>query len=127
MRRELDELIPEDFTYWLTVRPNGLVQICFQWKDGGESARIGAVGDFHLEIAVRLLKGLDWMVEREHDIEARSAAEIEQLRHTQARRKSREKCTEAICDDLRPVLRASVGRDEVKAILNTHWAEENCD
>ena len=65
LRRKLDELTPEDFTYWLTVRPNGLVQICFQWKDGGENARIGAVGDFHLEIATRLLKGLDWMVERE--------------------------------------------------------------
>ena len=73
------------------------------------------------------MKGLDWMVEREHDIEARNAAEIEQLRHRHAKRKARETCTEAICDELRPVLRASVGRDQVKAILNTHWAEGKCD
>ena len=61
--KSIANLIPEGFTYSVTLRPDGYVSINCRRKGREDTPIVAQVGDLHLSIAMALLESVDWSKE----------------------------------------------------------------
>ena len=87
LQRQLPDLFPKDFEFWLEIRDTGNPAIYFRWRKDPPDCQPSCLSDHHFDITMRLLVSMDWDRERQAGVERWKAHELSQVESRNLNRK----------------------------------------